>query len=101
MINPEAVQEFKKMWQWLYSHPAHNQNYYMKYVARIDQPWQRECPICDSNEGDCQECLELWNRGRGTLCDDPESPVNKWRKTNLGDPDFRTWYAGKIIKIAG
>ena len=100
MVKSEALQEFKKMWQWLYSHPAHNQQYYIKNVAKLDTPWQQECPLCDSFEGDCGKCLEVWDQGKGTLCEDQDSPLNKWRNTNLGDPDFRTWYAGKIVKIA-
>ena len=100
MVKSDALQEFKKMWKWLYSHPAHSQKYYIDHVAKVDPPWQKECPISDCYEGDCKECLELWNEGNGNLCEDPESPINKWRNTNLGDPDFRTWYAGKVVKIA-
>lgn len=100
MVNSDALIEFKKMWKWLYSHPAHNQDYYIKYVAQVDPAWQKNCPLCESNDGDCTDCLTLYNEGNGTLCEDQNSPINKWRSTNLGDPDFRTWYAGKVINIA-
>ena len=38
--------------------------------------------------------------GKGSLCEDPESPLNKWRGTHLSDPNFRMWYAGQIADIA-
>ncbi len=101
MSKTNAIQEFKKMWQWLYSHPAHDPKYYIKHVAKIDPPWQQDCPICDYYDGECKdECLKLYDEGNGTMCDDQESPMCKWQNTNLGDPDFRTWYAGKVVKIA-
>lgn len=88
------------MWTWLYSHPAHDANYYVKHVVKADPAWKNNCPLCDLSEGECKECLLLWDKGNGTLCEDKESPLNKWRTTHLGDPSYRTWYAGKIIGLA-
>lgn len=99
MVRSEALDEFKKMWIWLYKHPAHDKSYYVKHVAKPDPAWKKDCPLCALSEGECQECLALWNQGNGTLCEDQESPLNKWRQTDLGDPDFRTWYAGKIVEL--
>ncbi len=99
MPKTEAIQEFKKMWTWLYRHPAHDKHYYVKHVAKAEPPWKNDCPLCDLSEGECTECLQLWDNGKGSLCDDPESPLNKWRQTHMGDPNFRTWYAGKVADL--
>lgn len=99
MADKTALEEFKKMWDWLYRHPAHDKQYYVKHVAKADPPWKNDCPLCDFSYGDCTECLSLWDEGNGSLCDDPNSPLNKWRKTYLGDPHFRTWYAGKVSSL--
>jgi hypothetical protein len=100
MVTKEAVSEFKKMWTWLYRHPAHDQKYYIKHVAKADQPWKNDCPLCHLSEGECRECLALWDKGNGTLCEDPGSPLSQWRGTHLNNPNFRMWYAGKLADMA-
>jgi len=100
MVRTEALEELKKMWTWLYRHPAHGKKYYVKHVAKADPSWKNDCPLCELSDGECTECLTLWDQGQGSLCADPASPLSKWRKTHLGDPNFRTWYAGKIVDIA-
>jgi len=100
MKKTDALQEFTKMWTWLYRHPAHDKQYYVKHVAKPDTAWRNDCPLCDLTEDECSECLTLWDNGKGSLCSDPESPLSKWRNTQLEDPHFRVWYAGKIADIA-
>lgn len=101
MVRKEALQEFRKMWIWLYKHPAHDKKYYAKHVAKPDPLWKKDCPLCELSPGsDCIECKSLWDQGKGSLCTDPESPYSKWRQTHLNDPNYRTWYAGKIIDLA-
>jgi hypothetical protein len=100
MERSEALQEFKKMWTWLYKHPAHDSKYYVKHVAKPEQGWKNDCPLCALSDGECKECNALWDQGNGSLCSDPESPFSQWRKTHLNDPNFRTWYAGKIVDLA-
>ena len=94
-----ALEEFKKMWTWLYKHPAHDNKYYVSHVAKPQPAWKNDCPLCALSDGECGECKSLWDEGRGSLCSDPDSPLSKWKKTQLQDPDFRTWYAGKIVEI--
>jgi len=100
MLNKDAAYEFKKMWTWLYRHPAHDQKYYIKHVAKADEAWKKDCPLCHLSEKECQDCLILWDEGRGPLCEDMESPLSKWKSTPLNDPNFRMWYAGKVADIA-
>ncbi len=100
MTRNDAIEEFRDMWTWLYSHPAHDRRYYIKYVAKPDPAWKNECPICGLTEEECKECLTIWDNGNGTLCEDRESPLNLWQNTNQGDPDFRMWYAGKLVALA-
>lgn len=100
MLNTQALVEFKNMWTWLYGHPAHDAGYYVKHVAKAEPLWEKNCPICEFSEGACRDCLAIYDNGNGNLCDDPDSPMNKWRSAHLGDPDFRTWYAGKIVGLA-
>ena len=100
MVTTEALNEFRKMWIWLYRHPAHDKKYYIKHVAKVEGAWRNDCPLCSLSEGECKECLALWKSGNGTLCTDPESPLSKWQNTHLGDPNFRTWYAGQMVDIA-
>ncbi len=99
MFKKDALNEFKKMWTWLYQHPAHDKKYYIKHVVKIEDGWKNDCPLCDLSEGECTECLDLWDHGQGSLCKDPDSPYSMWRKTHLNDPNYRTWYAGKMIDI--
>jgi hypothetical protein len=97
-----ALKEFMKMWTWLCKHPAHDSKYYVNYVAKPEQAWKNDCPLCAlSPAGECKECKTLWDEGHGSLCADPESPLYKWRKALPNDPDIRTWYAGKIVELAG
>jgi hypothetical protein len=35
----EALDDMRKMWMWLYKHPAHDKQYYVSYVANLDRPW--------------------------------------------------------------
>ena len=100
MKNQDALNEFKKMWIWLYSHPAHDRRYYMNHVVKIEEAWEKECPICHHAEGECNQCKALWDEGRGNLCEDQQSPLNRWKNTHLSDPNYRMWYAGKIADIA-
>ncbi len=99
MLQKAALNEFKKMWTWLYQHPAHDKKYYVKHVAKVDPAWKNDCPLCALSDDDCKECLLLWDNGDGSLCSDPASPLSKWRKTHLNDPNYRTWYAGQIVDI--
>lgn len=100
MITSEALQELKKMWTWLYKHPAHDQKYYIQHVIKADSEWQKDCPLCEHLEGDCSQCLTIYDKGNGTICEDLQSPVNRWRNTHLADPDYRMWYASKVVGIA-
>ncbi len=100
MVRYEALDEFKKMWTWLYRHPAHDKSYYVKHVAKADPAWKKDCPLCHLSDGECTECLSLWDEGSGSLCEDPNSPMNKWSNTHVSDPNFRSWFAGKIADIA-
>ena len=95
-----AVNEVEKMWTWLYKHPAHDENYYVKHVARLQKPWKNNCPACDLVEGVCANCLMAWENQSTTFCTDPESPFRKWQETTLDNPDYRTMYAGDIIALA-
>ena len=42
-IKIETLNDMIKMWMWLYKHPAHDQNYYVSYVAHLDRPWKNNC----------------------------------------------------------
>jgi hypothetical protein len=102
MERKNALQEFRKMWIWLYKHPAQDNKYYTSYVAKPKPSWRNDCPLCAlSAEGECRECRSMWDTGHGSLCTDPDSPLVKWRKTSVDDPDNRTWYAGRLVEIAG
>ena len=97
-----AMEEFQKMWTWLYRHPAHDKRYYVKHVVKADPAWRNDCPLCDTAEDDsgCKECLKLWDKGKGSLCADPDSPLSRWKSANLNDPNFRSWYAGQVADLA-
>jgi len=100
-MKKEALTEFKKMWTWLYRHPAHDRKYYIQHVAMPEGGWEKNCPLCAlSASHSCQECLEVWDQGNGNLCEDPQSPFNRWKNTHISDPNNRTWYAGRLIDIA-
>jgi hypothetical protein len=98
-LQKEALQELKKMWIWLYQHPAHDKKYYVEHVVKAEPPWKNDCPLCAIAEDNCKECLLLWDNGHGSLCSDPASPLSKWKETHLNNPDYRTWYAGQMIDI--
>ena len=83
----EALDDMRKMWMWLYKHPAHDKQYYVSYVANLDRPWKNDCPM-------------KWEEQNGTFCTDPESPLQKWKETSTDNPDYRTLYSGEIIAIA-
>lgn len=99
MATNKELKEFQKMWTWLSSHPAHNQEYYMKHVAKLDTPWKDSCPLCHTAEGPCRNCEMLWESKHGGLCSDKSSPLNKWRQTSVDDPDNRTWYANRVALL--
>ena len=99
MTMATELREFQKMWTWLSAHPAHDQEYYMKHVARLDKPWRSGCPLCHTAEGPCRNCEMLWKTEQGSLCTDQSSPLVKWRGTSLDDPDNRTWYANRIAML--
>lgn len=96
----EALKEITTMWTWLYRHPAHDRKYYETHVAKLDQPWRNDCPICNQETDSCPDCPMKWEEQNGTFCTDPESPLQKWKETTLDNPDFRTLYSGEIIAIA-
>jgi hypothetical protein len=88
------------MWTWLYKHPAHDRKYYETFVAKLDQPWRNDCPICDLVGQNCSDCLMQWDKQKGTFCTDAKSPFKQWRKTSTDNPDYRMLYAGEIIALA-
>lgn len=100
MANQQEMLDFMKMWKWLSAHPAHDQEYYMKHVAKLDEAWEKGCPLCHSAEGVCTNCENLWKTARGSLCQDMDSPLNKWRKTSVDDPDNRTYYANRMATLS-
>lgn len=99
MDKDTALQEFKKMWLWLYQHPAHDKQYYVEHVAKPEPPWLNDCPLCSIATDECTECLVLWNNGQGSLCTDPASPYSKWKQTSTNEPHQRTWFAGEIMNL--
>jgi hypothetical protein len=96
----EALKEIATMWTWLYKHPAHDRKYYETYVAKLNQPWRNDCPICDQEADICPDCPMKLEEQNGTFCTDPESPLQKWQATTTDHPDYRTLYSGEIIAIA-
>ena len=85
MIGRDELTKFKKMWTWLCGYPAHDREYYMKYVVKLDHWWINSCPISnESAEKDCDGCKELWPPGKGyimyrSLC--PSAQMGKYSKT--------------------
>jgi len=100
MNKTEALNEVCKMWTWLYKHPAHDREYYVTHVAKLDQPWKNYCALGVLEDGKCPECLMEYEDRNGTFCTDPESPLQKWKETPTDNPDVRTMYSGQIIEIA-
>jgi len=99
MATMSELKEFQKMWTWLSSHPAHDQEYYMRHVARLDIPWKHGCPLCHTSEEPCRNCETLWQSMSGGLCSDQDSPLNRWRRTSTDDPDNRSWYANRVALL--
>lgn len=99
MTNLNELQAFQKMWTWLSSHPAHDQEYYMKHVLKLDNPWKDSCPLCHTAQGPCSNCEALWSTDKGGLCSDKASPLNRWRATSVEDPDNRTWFANRVALL--
>jgi hypothetical protein len=101
MIGRDELTKFKKMWTWLCGYPAHDREYYMKYVVKLDHWWINSCPISnESAEKDCDGCKELWPPGKGTLCTDPCAPLHKWKNTPRHSPDYRSFYASQVAVLA-
>jgi hypothetical protein len=100
MIGKNELVEFKKMWTWLSGYPAHDREYYMKNVVKLEKFWMRGCPLATSDDDDCDGCRSLWKSNTGSLCSDSNSPLYKWRKTSPQRPDDRSYYASHIAAIA-
>lgn len=101
MTGRDELLSFKKMWTWLCGYPAHDREYYMKHVVKLERPWVNSCPLSnDSEEKACDGCKTLWKSERGTLCTDPRSPVNKWKVAARHYPDDRSFYASQVAVLA-
>lgn len=101
MTEKNEVINFKKMWTWLYGYPAHDREYYMKHVARIDERWMNSCPLANTNEvKECDGCKILWKSEKGSLCTDSGSPLYKWQNTDTDHPDDRCYYASQTAVLA-
>ncbi len=100
MIQKDKLSNFDKMWTWLYEHPAHDQEYYMEYVAKLDESWENSCPLSnDSTLDNCDGCNMLWKSNKGSLCMDPESPLIKWKNTERQEADKRSYYADQVAVL--
>ena len=101
MTGKIVIFNFLKMWTWLYGDPAHDRDYYMKHVAKLDEHWVNSCPLCNSSEvKDCDGCEMLWKSERGSLCTDSGSPLYKWQNTGTEYPDDRCYYASQTAVLA-
>jgi hypothetical protein len=101
MTGKDELLNFKKMWTWLCGYPAHDREYYMKYVAKLEKPWINSCPLSNmSEEKACDGCKNLWNSERGTLCTDPLAPLQKWKVTERYYPHYRSYYASQVAVLA-
>jgi len=101
MIGNSKLKKFKKMWTWLCGYPAHDRSYYMEYVAVPNENWMNNCPLCNSKTvSNCDGCKLLWDSSRGTLCTDLDSPLYKWRATDMQHPDDRSYYASQVAVLA-
>lgn len=101
MIGKDELRNFKKMWTWLMAYPAHDREYYMKHVAKLDVPWHNNCPLSeDTSVGACRGCKLLWDSNQGSLCTDPDAPMARWIKTERELPDTRSLYASQIAVLA-
>lgn len=101
MKEKDKLRNFKKMWTWLMAYPAHDREYYMKHVARLDEEWINSCPLANNlYVEDCNGCELLWERTQGTLCTDPRSPLHNWLNTERNQPDKRRFYASQLAVMA-
>ena len=101
MTGKDELLNFKKMWTWLCGYPAHDREYYMEHVAKLNKHWINSCPLSnESEESDCDGCKILWSDGNGTLCSDPQAPLYKWKNTERHFPDDRSFYASKVAVLA-
>lgn len=102
MIDKQTVGNFKKMWTWLCCHPAHDREYYMKHVAKLDRDWVNCCPLSDSSPNrECSaNCKALWVSKQGTLCSDPRSPLLQWANADINYPHDRSFYASQLAVLA-
>jgi len=100
MTGKNELISFKKMWTWLSGYPAHDRQYYMKNVAKLEEMWPHSCPLANSAGDDCDGCRSLWQSKRGTLCTDFDSPMFKWKNTSQERPDDRSFYASHIAVLA-
>lgn len=101
MIGKNELKNFKKMWTWLTGHPAHDQQYYMEHVAKLESAWANSCPLSNSDSvKDCSGCSMLWDSKNGTLCTDPAAPLYKWQNTEKNMPDDRSFYASQTAVLA-
>ena len=101
MTKQDNLSNFKKMWTWLCGFPAHDREYYMKYVIRLDEMWPNSCPLSNnSKEKNCDGCKVLWDSREGTLCTDPNAPLYKWKATERQQPDDRSLYASQVAVLA-
>lgn len=97
----EKLVNFKKMWSWLMAFPAHDRDYYIKHVAKINEVWINSCPLSNSlYVEDCSGCKLLWDSPKGTLCTDPSAPLYKWNNTQRVNPDERSYYASQVAVLA-
>lgn len=98
----DKAKELLKMWTWLYKHPAHDREYYIAHVAKLDKAWSNSCPFCEleMSGGKCAKCHISGDEMKDTFCCDQESPLSKWKATDVSDPNNRTYYAGEVISVA-
>jgi hypothetical protein len=101
MIGISQLIKFKKMWAWLSGYPAHDRTYYMQHVVVPRENWMNNCPLCNSEHlNNCDGCKFLWQSRQGTLCTDLDSPLYKWRATDIQQPDERSFYASQVAVLA-
>lgn len=101
MIGKDELRNFKKMWAWLTAYPAHDREYYIRHVAKLDTVWVNECPIANSTSVyNCTGCQLLWSSSHGNLCTDPGAPLYNWHNTGRHQPDERSFYASQIAVLA-
>ena len=101
MIGRDELRNFQQMWTWLSGYPAHDREYYMKHVAKLDKMWVNSCPLCNNaKEKECSGCQMLWESNSGNLCTDPDSPVFQWKNTDRVWADERISYASRTAVLA-